>query len=148
MNQWTQKSNTRPEAIHENQEIFSTCENASFRVCFDDTSENITEIESTDEDVHGKYASESVEDVRNFVCNSSDNIRNDNVTHYESYFELAARRRSQIWKPQGQVINQKYTKLFLKGDFLNATTQKLQDQRCNMGGVDNKFHSHAHRKKT
>jgi len=134
-----QNSDTRKN----DQTIMST--DTSFKV-------NLTEIaETTTGDGDKMESMKSTEDVRNFISNSSVNLRSDKIAQdFETYFETLARRRSQsLENRSSQVIDTKLPKQLVREDFLKVVPHKeILGQQFGLNDKVDKHHHHlAHPKK-
>ena len=70
----------KPNAQQTDQEIFSTAsETTSSKSGLSQNTSNITKTKDSCEDISGNHASESVEDMRNFIYTSCDNLHNRNI---------------------------------------------------------------------
>ena len=147
----------KPDTQQTNQDILSTTtETTSSKSGLSQNTENITEIENenTSEGISGNHISEFVEDTRNFIYTSCENLRSKNIAEgkcdqFESYYESMARRRSRSLENRPDWM----IDLVAEGKFVGTNilrevpSQKNQDQLCETGFKEDKRHSRAHPKK-
>ena len=110
--------------------------------------------ENEGDDIEGNHTSESVEDLRNFIYKSSDNLHSDYNSQkksdcFESYFESLARRRCRSLenRPDQFLGKGNTNKLKRENVLTNVPPRKIQDQMSGTNAKDGERRQSLHPRK-